>query len=98
MISMTCQGTPIPLLDLKAQYATIRAEIWAALDRVIESQRFILGPEVEVLEQDGAADARRLAVLVVGDRCAGLGGLDRDLHAMPPGARWVAWIRCIESR
>jgi dTDP-4-amino-4,6-dideoxygalactose transaminase len=42
----------IPLLDLPAQYATIRAEIRAAIDRVCESQRFILGPEVTALEEE----------------------------------------------
>ncbi len=45
----------VPLLDLKAQYATIREEIRAAVDRVFESQYFILGPEVEALEQEVAA-------------------------------------------
>ena len=45
---------PVPLLDLKAQYATIREEIRAALDRVAESQYFILGPEVESLETEVA--------------------------------------------
>jgi dTDP-4-amino-4,6-dideoxygalactose transaminase len=45
----------VPLLDLKAQYATIRDEIKEALDRVLESQRFILGPEVEALEREVAA-------------------------------------------
>lgn len=45
----------VPLLDLKAQYATIREEIREAIDRVIESQYFILGPEVEALEQEVAA-------------------------------------------
>src|SRR6267378_2774962 len=49
---------PIPLLDLKAQYATIRDEIRSALDRVLESQRFILGPEVEALEREIAAYSR----------------------------------------
>ena len=44
----------VPLLDLKAQYAPLREEIAAAVGRVIESQRFILGPEVEALEQDVA--------------------------------------------
>jgi len=44
----------VPLLDLKAQYATIREEVRTALDRVIESQRFILGPEVEALEREVA--------------------------------------------
>jgi dTDP-4-amino-4,6-dideoxygalactose transaminase len=45
----------VPLLDLKAQYATIRSEIHEAIDRVCESQRFILGPEVTALEEAVAA-------------------------------------------
>jgi dTDP-4-amino-4,6-dideoxygalactose transaminase len=45
----------VPLLDLKAQYATIREEVRAAVDRVLESQYFILGPEVEALEAEVAA-------------------------------------------
>lgn len=45
---------PIPLLDLKAQYASLRAEINAAIERVMESQHFILGPEVEALEREVA--------------------------------------------
>jgi dTDP-4-amino-4,6-dideoxygalactose transaminase len=48
-------STPVPLLDLKAQYASIRDEIREALDRVIESQQFILGPEVEALENEIAS-------------------------------------------
>jgi len=45
----------VPLLDLPAQYATIRAEVRAAIDRVCESQRFILGSEVTALEEELAA-------------------------------------------
>lgn len=45
----------VPLLDLKTQYATIRAEIRVAIDRVCESQHFILGPEVAALEEEIAA-------------------------------------------
>ena len=45
----------VPLLDLKAQYATIRAEVREAIDRVCESQHFILGPEVTALEEEVAA-------------------------------------------
>jgi dTDP-4-amino-4,6-dideoxygalactose transaminase len=41
----------IPLLDLKAQYQTIKHEIWQAMEEVLESQHFILGPKVEVLEE-----------------------------------------------
>ena len=36
----------VPLLDLKAQYATIREEVRQAVDAVLESQYFILGPAV----------------------------------------------------
>jgi dTDP-4-amino-4,6-dideoxygalactose transaminase len=51
----SAQGRPVPLLDLKAQYATIRDEVREAVDRVMESQHFILGPEVEALEREVAA-------------------------------------------
>jgi dTDP-4-amino-4,6-dideoxygalactose transaminase len=40
------QPTNVPLLDLRAQYATIRDEIRAAVDAVLESQQCILGPTV----------------------------------------------------
>jgi dTDP-4-amino-4,6-dideoxygalactose transaminase len=42
----------VPLVDLKAQYSTIRSEIREAIERVVESQHFILGPEVEGLERE----------------------------------------------
>ncbi len=45
----------VPLLDLKAQYVTIRAEIREAIERVCEAQNFILGPEVKALEQEVSA-------------------------------------------
>lgn len=41
----------VPLLDLKAQYATLKNELDEAVIRVMESQYFILGPEVKALEQ-----------------------------------------------
>ncbi len=40
----------IPLLDLKAQYAQIKDEVSQAIDEVMESQHFILGPKVSELE------------------------------------------------
>jgi dTDP-4-amino-4,6-dideoxygalactose transaminase len=46
---------PIPLLDLTRQYQPLREPIQAALARVVEAQRFILGPEVERFEQRFAA-------------------------------------------
>ena len=42
----------VPLLDLTAQYGPIRDAILAAITRVADSQRFILGPEVDALEQE----------------------------------------------
>jgi dTDP-4-amino-4,6-dideoxygalactose transaminase len=42
----------VPLLDLEAQYRPIRSEVLAAITRVCDSQRFILGPEVEALERE----------------------------------------------
>ncbi len=44
----------VPLLDLRAQYAAIRDRVRAAVDEVLESQRFILGPQVAKLEQEVA--------------------------------------------
>jgi dTDP-4-amino-4,6-dideoxygalactose transaminase len=41
----------VPLLDLKAQYETIRPEIEAAVREVLESQHFILGPFVQKCEE-----------------------------------------------
>lgn len=42
----------VPLLDLKAQHASIRDDIATAMARVVESQHFILGPEVEAVERE----------------------------------------------
>src|SRR6185295_5687881 len=42
------------LLDLKAQYGPLREEIRKAIDRVCDSQYFILGPEVTALEEETA--------------------------------------------
>jgi dTDP-4-amino-4,6-dideoxygalactose transaminase len=45
----------IPMLDLRAQYATIKNEIQVAINRVLDRQQFILGEEVEALENSLAA-------------------------------------------
>lgn len=54
-VSAKPEHEPVPLLDLKAQYKTIRDEVREAMDRVADSQHFILGPEVEALEAEVAA-------------------------------------------
>lgn len=70
----------IPLVDLKAQYSSIKQEIDEAIKRVVEGEQFILGPEVKALEGEIAAfvgvkhalgvasgtDALQLALLACG--------------------------------
>jgi dTDP-4-amino-4,6-dideoxygalactose transaminase len=46
---------PVPLLDLTRQYEPLRADIRQAIDRVCDSQRFILGAEVDDFEHESAA-------------------------------------------
>jgi dTDP-4-amino-4,6-dideoxygalactose transaminase len=45
----------IPFLDLKAQYRQIKPEIDAAINRVVDSAQFVLGPEVAAFEERFAA-------------------------------------------
>jgi dTDP-4-amino-4,6-dideoxygalactose transaminase len=45
----------VPLLDLQAQYRPLRDDILAAMTRVADSQRFIMGPEIDALEGELAA-------------------------------------------
>ena len=45
----------VPLLDLKAQYTTIKDEVLAAVSQVLESQRCIGGPKINKLEEKIAA-------------------------------------------
>lgn len=70
----------IPLVDLKAQYDTIRSEVDAAIQQVLDQGQFILGPEVQAFEEEIAdycgtkfalgvasgTDALRLALLACG--------------------------------
>src|SRR5919112_636914 len=42
---------PVPLLDLRAQHATIRDDVVAAMMEVVDAQKFILGEPVERLER-----------------------------------------------
>jgi len=66
----------VPLLDLQLQYASIREEVLAAITRVCDSQRFIMGPEVEQLERELAAS------LGVDDTVAVSSGTDALLVAL----------------
>ena len=48
----------VPLLDLKAQYLTIKPEVERAVTEVMDSQHFILGPQVQECEKAIAAYSR----------------------------------------
>ena len=50
-----CCALDLPLVDLKAQYATLKAEIGEAIERVLERQVFINGPETIAFEAEFAA-------------------------------------------
>lgn len=45
----------IPSFDLKRNYARVKEEVRVAIDRVLETQHFILGPEVEAFEKEMAS-------------------------------------------
>jgi dTDP-4-amino-4,6-dideoxygalactose transaminase len=46
--------TTVPLLDLKAQFLQIRAEVMPVIEQVCASQQFILGEHVRALEEEVA--------------------------------------------
>jgi dTDP-3-amino-3,4,6-trideoxy-alpha-D-glucose transaminase len=75
----------IPFLDLGRQTASLRAELDAAIARVLDSGRFILGEEVESFERELAAHAGAKFAVGVGNgtqaleialRVAGIGAED----------------------
>ena len=80
---MTRVMEPIPLVDLGAQDRTIRPQVRDALDRVLDSGRFILGPEVERFEQQFAEYVGVPASVGVG---SGTAALELALRACGVGA------------
>ncbi len=71
----------VPFIDLTAQYESIRGEVDAAVARVVCSQRFILGPEVEALEE---AVAERVGVRHAIGCASGTDALFLTLRALRP--------------
>jgi dTDP-4-amino-4,6-dideoxygalactose transaminase len=49
------QPEPVPMLDLTRQYASIKDDIAAAIERVLTTQYFIGGPELDTFERESAA-------------------------------------------
>ena len=51
-LAAVSRNSQFPFLDLRAQFEEIREEVTAAVMSVLESQQFILGPEVEKFEEE----------------------------------------------
>jgi dTDP-4-amino-4,6-dideoxygalactose transaminase len=79
------KSAPLQFLDLKQQFEQIRDEVMDAVTSVLESQRFVLGPEVEQLEKEisnylgcrfSVACASGTDALILALMAAGVGGGD----------------------
>ena len=75
-------GTLIPFLDLRAGYEELRTEIDAALDEVLASGHYILGPDVEAFESEYADYCEARHAVGVAN---GLDAIHLALHAMGVG-------------
>jgi len=76
------QATAIPFLDVRAANLELRADIDAAIARVIDSGHYILGPEVEAFEREFASYSEAVHCVGVGN---GLEALRLALLAMDVG-------------
>ena len=76
-------GAPIPLLDLRGEWSIIGAEVRAALDTLLASQHWILGPEGAALEQE---IAQLCGVACAVGVASGTDALMLSLHATGVGA------------
>jgi dTDP-4-amino-4,6-dideoxygalactose transaminase len=79
-MTVTTKTQEIPLVDLRAQYATIRDEVREAIDEVLEGMQLTIGPNVRAFDQEWAAycgtkhaigvgsgtDALQLAIRAIG--------------------------------
>jgi UDP-N-acetyl-3-dehydro-alpha-D-glucosamine 3-aminotranferase len=81
-------ASKVPMLDLNAQYASIRDEVQAALNAVLDTQHFILGPQVQALEGEianycgrkfGVGVASGTDALILAMRATGIGPGDEVL-------------------
>ncbi len=54
-VALATKPEPVPMLDLKRQYDSIKDDVAVAVDRVMASQHFIGGPELEGFELESAA-------------------------------------------
>jgi dTDP-3-amino-3,4,6-trideoxy-alpha-D-glucose transaminase len=72
----------VPFLDIDAGYRELRADIDAAVARVLASGRYLLGPEVEAFEAEFAAYCEGAHCVAVG---SGLDAIELTLRALGIG-------------
>jgi dTDP-4-amino-4,6-dideoxygalactose transaminase len=65
-------STPIPWIDLERQYVAIKPEVDAAIRRVLDSIRYVSGPEAEAFEREWAAYCGADHAVAVGSGTAAL--------------------------
>jgi dTDP-4-amino-4,6-dideoxygalactose transaminase len=91
----------VPLLDLVAQFRTIEPEVREAMERVVVSGRFIMGPEVTAFEQEVGAYCRApyavgcasgTDALILAVRALGLGPGD---EVVTPAYSFLASASCV---
>jgi len=97
---MTATSRPltevIPLLDLRAQFETIAPEIRAAIEEVLASQQFVLGPQGEALEREiaEACDVRHAVGVASGTEALELGlhacGVEAGDEVIVPSFTFIA--------
>lgn len=75
---------PVPFLDLNAQYRSIKADIDPAIQQVIDSSAFVLGPAVEQFEKDFATFCGAQYCVAVNSGTAAL-ALLLQAHGIGPG-------------
>ena len=103
MASPTRIQMQVPILDLKAQYESIREEIRAAIEGVLDKQHFILGPQIKALEQEvanycgckyGVGVASGTDALILGLRACGVGPGD---EVIVPSFSFVATADAVSA-
>jgi len=87
----------VPLFDLQPQFAAIRTPLRESLERILDSQQFVLGPEGQALEEEIAryCQTRFAVACAVALICAGsVFGAVRGTQANHEGAqsRYIASV------
>ena len=83
----------VPLLDLRAQHATIREEVVASLMKVVDAQAFILGEPVVELE-NAVARLSHTAHAIGWDFLNTLDNAAIDINAPPPPSLdFNSWLK-----